>query len=128
MFTKTYRLLALKTTTPLELYRTKIDKEEYGEALELARHYSLDTDEVYQRQWMKSNASTNAILDYLSKIKKRSWVLPQCLDRVPSDIVAAKKLLLYGLKGTNLDTLTHIAKGKKNLYSKFVSRKIQNMK
>lgn len=46
-----------------------------------------------------------------SKIKKRSWVLHECLERVPENVDAAKELLQYGLKGTDLEALVAIGQG-----------------
>ncbi|XP_059585522.1 NBAS subunit of NRZ tethering complex isoform X2 [Alligator mississippiensis] len=109
--TKNYRLVSLRSTTPEELYQRKIDNEEYGEALSLAQTYGLDSDLVYQRQWRKSTVNIASIQDYLSKIKKRSWVLHECLERVPENVDAAKELLQYGLKGTDLEALIAIGKG-----------------
>ncbi|XP_071999707.1 NBAS subunit of NRZ tethering complex isoform X2 [Engystomops pustulosus] len=109
--TKTYRLVSLRSTTPEELYQRKIDNEEYGEALSLAHAYGLDTDLVYQRQWRKSAVNVATIQDYLSKIKKRSWVLHECLERVPENVDAAKELLMFGLKGTDLEALVAIGNG-----------------
>lgn len=105
---KNYRLVSLRSTTPEELYQRKIDNEEYGEALSLARAYNLDSDLVYQRQWRKSTVSIASIQDYLSKIRKRSWVLHECVERVPENVDAAKELLQYGLKGTDLEALLAI--------------------
>ena len=45
---RTYRMLALVSTSPEELYNRKILLEEYGEAIMLAQHYGLDTDSVYR--------------------------------------------------------------------------------
>ncbi|KAK4823567.1 hypothetical protein QYF61_003571 [Mycteria americana] len=109
--TKNFRLVSLRSTTPEELYQRKIDNEEYGEALSLAQTYGLDSDLVYQRQWRKSAVNVASIQDYLSKIKKRTWVLHECLERVPENVDAAKKLLQYGLKGTDLEALVAIGKG-----------------
>ncbi|KAM4772461.1 NBAS subunit of NRZ tethering complex [Rhinophrynus dorsalis] len=109
--TKNYRLVSLRSTTPEELYQRKIDNEEYGEALSLAQAYGLDTDLVYQRQWRKSAVNIATIQDYLSKIKKRSWVLHECVERVPENVDAAKELLMFGLKGTDLEALVAIGKG-----------------
>ncbi|CAG09076.1 unnamed protein product, partial [Tetraodon nigroviridis] len=106
--TKNYRLVSLRSTTPEELYQRKIDSEEYGEALSLAQAYNLDSDLVYQRQWRKSPVSIASIQDYLSKIRKRSWVLHECVERVPENVDAAKELLQYGLKGTDLEALIAI--------------------
>uniref|UniRef100_A0A8C0HG56 NBAS subunit of NRZ tethering complex n=1 Tax=Chelonoidis abingdonii TaxID=106734 RepID=A0A8C0HG56_CHEAB len=109
--TKNYRLVSLRSTTPEELYQRKIDNEEYGEALSLAQAYGLDSDLVYQRQWRKSTVNMASIQDYLSKIKKWSWVLHECLERVPENVDAAKELLQYGLKGTDLEAFIAIGKG-----------------
>ncbi|XP_059972902.1 NBAS subunit of NRZ tethering complex isoform X2 [Mesoplodon densirostris] len=109
--TKNYRLVSLRSTTPEELYQRKIESEEYEEALSLAQTYGLDTDLVYQRQWRKSAVNIASIQNYLSKIKKRSWVLHECLERVPENVDAAKELLQYGLKGTDLEALLAIGKG-----------------
>ncbi|XP_041831827.1 neuroblastoma-amplified sequence isoform X2 [Melanotaenia boesemani] len=105
---KNYHLVSLRSTTPEELYQRKIDNEEYGEALSLAQAYNLDSDLVYQRQWRKSTVSIASIQDYLSKIRKRSWVLHECVERVPENVDAAKELLQYGLKGTDLEALIAI--------------------
>ncbi|XP_034017552.1 neuroblastoma-amplified sequence isoform X2 [Thalassophryne amazonica] len=108
---KNYRLVSLRSTTPEELYQRKIDNEEYGEALSLAQAYNLDSDLVYQRQWRKSTVSIASIQDYLSKIRKRSWVLHECVERVPENVDAAKELLQYGLKGTDLEALIVFGNG-----------------
>ena len=57
---------------------------------------------MYQRQWRNAPASIASIHDYLSKVTKRNWLLRECLERVPNDIDAARELLLYGLKNTDL--------------------------
>lgn len=44
---------------------TKIENEEYEEALSLAHTYGLDTDLVYQRQWRKSAVNIASIQNYL---------------------------------------------------------------
>ncbi|XP_047117537.1 NBAS subunit of NRZ tethering complex-like isoform X2 [Schistocerca piceifrons] len=108
---RTYRLLGLKSTTPEELYARKIDNEEYGEALALAKAYNLDCDLVYQRQWRNSSVSIATIHDYLSKITKRSWVLRECIERVPESFAAARELLEFGLKGINLETVVAVGEG-----------------
>ncbi|XP_033611926.1 neuroblastoma-amplified sequence isoform X1 [Fukomys damarensis] len=108
---KNYRLVSLRSTTPEELYQRKIESEEYEEALSLAHTYGLDTDLVYQRQWRKSAVNVASIQNYLSKIKKRSWVLHECLERVPENVEAAKELLQYGLKGTDLEALLALGRG-----------------
>ncbi|XP_069137324.1 NBAS subunit of NRZ tethering complex-like [Argopecten irradians] len=111
MVNRIYRLVHLKSTTPEELYTRKIELEEYGVALGLAKAYNLDSDKVYQRQWRKSEVSKASIQDYLSKIKKRGWVLHECLERMPENIDAMKELLEFGLRGTDLQALIAIGKG-----------------
>lgn len=39
---------------------------------------------------------------------KRSWVLHECLERVPSNFDAMHELLKYGLRGTDLEALVAI--------------------
>ena len=68
--------------------------------------FSLDCDMVYQRQWHTTPMTLVSIQDYLYKIKKRSWVIQECLTRIPEDFDAARELLLYGLRGTELDVST----------------------
>ena len=55
---------------------------------------------VYERQWKLSNMSVAAISDYLGKVKRRSLVLKECLNTVPSDVGAVRELLNYGLLET----------------------------
>ena len=74
----------------------------------LARAYGLDCDLVYQRQWRNAPATIASIHDYLSKVSKRNWVLRECLERVPNDVDAARELLLYGLKNTDLDVVADV--------------------
>ncbi|XP_069692436.1 NBAS subunit of NRZ tethering complex-like isoform X2 [Periplaneta americana] len=107
---RTYRLLGLKSTTPEELYARKIDNEEYGEALALAKAYNLDCDLVYQQQWRNSKVSIATIHDYLSKVTKRSWVLKECVERVPETFSAARELLQFGLDGTCIETFLAVGK------------------
>lgn len=57
------------------------------------------------------DASVLHFLCIQSKIKKRSWVLHECLERVPENVDAAKELLQYGLTGTDLEALLAIGRG-----------------
>ncbi|XP_035662778.1 neuroblastoma-amplified sequence-like [Branchiostoma floridae] len=100
-----YCLMSLRSTTPEELFERKLENEEYGEALSLAKAYGLDSNLVYQKQWHKHPVSISSIQDYLTKIQKRRWVLHECLERVPEDIDAARELLEYGLSRSDVDTL-----------------------
>lgn len=48
---------------------------------------------------------------FQSKIKKRSWVFHECLERIPYNIDAMRELLEFGLRGTDLQALTAIGQG-----------------
>lgn len=71
----------------------------------MAKTYNLDPDLVYQTQWRKSEFSVIAIQEHLSKVSKRSWVLNECVSRVPETLEATRELLNFGLRGANLETL-----------------------
>ncbi|PAA68002.1 hypothetical protein BOX15_Mlig011711g3, partial [Macrostomum lignano] len=106
-----YRIVCFKRTSPAELFQWKLDSDEYGEALLLARNYGLDTDLVYQRQWQMSLMTRSAIDDFLVRINKRHWVLHECLHRVPKDLDSARDLLEFGLRATDVDCFTAIGEG-----------------
>ena len=63
---------------------------------------------MYQRQWKNAPATVAAINDYLSKVTKRNWVLRECLERVPTDVDAARELLIYGLKNADLEEVVNV--------------------
>lgn len=63
---------------------------------------------MYQTQWRKSEFSVNDIQEHLSKVSKRSWVLNECVSRVPDSLEATRELLNFGLNGANLETLVAI--------------------
>ena len=90
--------MALQSTSPDDLYRKKIDDAEYGEAVMLARHYGLDCDPVYERQWRLSDHSTNAVADYLSKISDVSVVVAECSAVIPETAEAMEGLLKFGIR------------------------------
>ncbi len=92
------RLLFFQRTSPEELYQKKIDDQEYGEAIMLARHYGLDCDYVYERQWRLSKHDMHAVMDYLSKIKSRDVVLKECQTVVPDSAEAMEGLLAFGIR------------------------------
>ena len=123
-----YSILHIKSTTPEELFERKLNLEEYGEALQLAKSYNLDTDLVYQKQWRLKPITKSTIIDYLSKIKKRSWVLHECEERISPNIDTTKYLLDFGLQGTDLDILLAIKEKDDNkfIYSKAQIRKNNN--
>lgn len=111
-----FKLLHFLPTTPEELFQSKLNGEEYGEALQLAKRYDLDTDLVYQKQWRSKTMNKSSINDYLSKIKKRSWILHECIERVPDQIDSAKYLIEFGLRGTDIDALIAISEKDDNRY------------
>ncbi len=111
-----FSLLHFKSTTPEELFERKLNSEEYGEALQLAKSYNLDTDLVYQKQWRSKPITKATIMDYLSKIKKGSWILHECLTRVSSNIDTTKYLINFGLRGTDIDSLLYLQENDDNRY------------
>ena len=108
LVTKIYRIFSFRSTTPEALFKIKLQNEEYGEALILAKQFDLDSDLVHMRQWRKHAVSKASIQDYLRKISKRHWILRECLSRVSEDLDATKALLNYGLIGTELEVLIHL--------------------
>ncbi|KOB63233.1 putative neuroblastoma-amplified protein, partial [Operophtera brumata] len=107
---RVYRLLAVKSTTPSELFSRKIESGQYSEALKLAETFKLDSDLVYQQQWRKNPVSTDAIQKYLSKVSKKIWAVHQCVDRLPETLPAAKELLQFGLELTDQHIIEEINK------------------
>eukprot|EP00117_Sycon_ciliatum_P023048 scpid5108/ scgid19701/ Neuroblastoma-amplified sequence; Neuroblastoma-amplified gene protein homolog len=105
----TYRLFSLQSRTPEELFYRRITAEEYGEALRLAQCYGLDKDLVYQSQWNASSASPHTIQDYLAKISKHSWVLSECLQRIPDRYDTLMDLLNYGLLRTQSSAVLQLS-------------------
>ena len=97
-WTQELRLLYFQSTSPDDLYRKKIDDAEYGEAVMLARHYGLDCDPVYERQWRLSDHSTHAVADYLSKISEVSVVVAECSTVIPETAEAMEGLLKFGIR------------------------------
>jgi hypothetical protein len=93
-----YSLLSLSSTTPEELFKAKVESEEYGVALKIARLYGLDADPVFQRRFCQEPVSKNTIEDYLSKVQDPLWVLRECKDRLPKGIKSTKLLLEYGIQ------------------------------
>ena len=110
--TREYSLFQLEQTTPNRLYLRKIDDGEYGEALQVAYEYNLDTDLVYQRRWETSDFDQNAIEDFLRKITKRSYINEQVLNRIPDNLDNCRELLKFGLKGNDLPALVELANEK----------------
>ncbi|OUM61451.1 hypothetical protein PIROE2DRAFT_45215, partial [Piromyces sp. E2] len=103
-----YSLFILANTPPVEIFYHCINKMDFTGALDLAKKYDLDTDYVYQAQWLSNSVSEKTISDYLSKIKNTIWVIESCLDRIPSTPEDLLLLIEYGLNLTNLkDEVLH---------------------
>jgi len=97
-----YSLFILANTPPVEIFYHCIGNLDFKGALDLAEKYDLDTDYVYQAQWLSNSVSEKTISDYLSKIKNTIWVIESCLDRIPSTPEDLLLLIEYGLNLTNL--------------------------
>ncbi|KAF6217296.1 hypothetical protein GE061_001650 [Apolygus lucorum] len=100
---KIYRMIGVKSTTPEELFWRKIDSNEYSGALELAEEFGLNSDEVYKKLWRTSAVSSISITDNLSKIKNKSWVLNECVQRIPESFSGAEDLFKFGFNETSLN-------------------------
>jgi len=96
-----YSLFILTNTLPVDVFYHCIGNLDFKGALDLAKKYDLDTDYVYQAQWLSSNVTEKTIADYLSKIKNNIWAIESCLDRIPATPEDLLLLIEYGLKLTN---------------------------
>lgn len=94
--------------TPDELFAEKLMNDEYPEALEIASLYSLDTDPVYQKQWLKNPVTSETIGLYLAQVKNIKWSLTECLERLPETIESTRCLLEYGLSLTTLEKVIQV--------------------
>jgi len=102
-----YSLYILANTLPIDVFYHRIANLDFKGALDLAEKYKLDTDCVYQAQWLSSNVSEKSISDYLKKIKNNVWVIESCLDRIPSTPEDLLLLINYGLSLTDLKNEVH---------------------
>ena len=92
---QSWRLLTIDERTPEEMFTKYLDTKCWDEALELANVYGLDTNAIYKKKWFalvddlcKHNVSSNsksvgisasAIIETLSSISDRKWVVAECL-------------------------------------------------
>ncbi|OUM69011.1 hypothetical protein PIROE2DRAFT_38588, partial [Piromyces sp. E2] len=97
-----YSLFILANTLPIDVFYHRINNLDFTGALELAKRYDLDTDFVYQAQWLSNNVTEKTISEYLSKIKNNIWVIESCLDRIPLTPEDLLLLIEYGLKLTDI--------------------------
>ncbi|GAU94122.1 hypothetical protein RvY_05951 [Ramazzottius varieornatus] len=97
-----FKLHCFKAASPLEMFNRKLQHEEYGEALLIAQRFNLDADVVYQRRWMTNRITKDTIAEFLMKVKDVSWVLRECLERVPDSPDVVRQLLHLGLSLTDL--------------------------
>ncbi len=107
----TYRLLYFQSTSPEELFQKKIEEEEYGEAVVLARHFGLNCDRVYVEQWRASNHSAVAAQDYLSKVEAPLAALRECACAVPATAEACRSLLSFGLARAEMELVSENGEG-----------------
>ena len=90
------------------MYLRMIDSGDFGNALQTAHSFDLDPDLVYQRRWETSDFGKHAVTDFLSKIKKRSYILQQCFLQIPENLDDCRYLIDFGLQGTDLPTLKEL--------------------
>ncbi|XAR52173.1 hypothetical protein NMG60_11020103 [Bertholletia excelsa] len=96
-----WTLLSFSKRSVSEMYNVLISRQMYEAALDFAKRYGLDTDEVYKSQWLHSVQGTNDINMFLSVIKDTTFVLNECVDRVGPTEDAMRALIEHGLDLTN---------------------------
>lgn len=97
---KGWRLSSLVERSKDEMFIIKIKEGNYVAAMQLARKYGLDVDEVYKARWAMSDFGKLAVSENLTKLCDRKWVVRECLTRVCPTQEAMTSLLVYGLVET----------------------------
>ncbi|KAF2074223.1 hypothetical protein CYY_004469 [Polysphondylium violaceum] len=95
------RIVKFQSTTPEQLFKTKVSQKEYGNALLIAEHYGLDKDLVHQKRWIRQLVSQESIHLFLSKVQDINWVLWSSHIRVPLNFDSTKLLLQFALDKTS---------------------------
>ncbi|CAN6709321.1 unnamed protein product [Malus baccata var. baccata] len=96
-----WSLVSFSERSIREMYNILIRNEKYQAALDFAACHGLDKDEVVKSQWLQSSQGTKEISTFLSKIKDKTFVLSECVDKVGPTEDAVRALLVYGLNLTN---------------------------
>lgn len=97
---KEWRLSSLVEHSREEMFHIMIKDGDYTAALQLARKFGLDVDEVYKARWAMSDYGRVSLHENLDKLQDRKWVVKECLTRVCSAQEAMNSLLVYGLMET----------------------------
>ncbi|XP_068649778.1 MAG2-interacting protein 2 isoform X2 [Aristolochia californica] len=84
-----------------EIYSILVSKKQFQAALDFANHHKLDMDEVFKSQWLSSDQGPNEIILYLSKVKDKSFVLSECLNKLGPTEEAVKASIAHGLHITD---------------------------
>lgn len=107
---QSWRLITIDERTPQEMFAKYLDTKCWDEALELANLYGLDTNALYKKKWFalvddlnkysgngssSKNAgfTSSAVIEALSFISDRKWVVVECLLRVAPTYEIQKMLL-----------------------------------
>ncbi|KAB2598829.1 hypothetical protein D8674_001749 [Pyrus ussuriensis x Pyrus communis] len=96
-----WSLVSFSERSIREMYNILIRNEKYQAALDFADCHGLDKDEVVKSQWLQSSQGTKEISTFLSKIKDKTFLLSECVDKVGPTEDAVRTLLAYGLNLTN---------------------------
>eukprot|EP01134_Creolimax_fragrantissima_P000130 CFRG0130T1 len=107
------RLGVVSHVTPDELLAARVQGKQFDAALTLASVYGLNTDVVYQQQWMDScGVDPLAMSRYLDNISDIEWVLNECATVVLETVDRCRDLLHYGFGLTHdantMDAQTNI--------------------
>lgn len=90
-----FQIVEDKILLPEELLEQLLGEGKLDEALEVCHTYNLDSDPVYQALWLHSEFTSSCVYEYLTKVGNKTWVLEECLNRVPDDLEGTRTLLNF---------------------------------
>ncbi|GBG25347.1 Neuroblastoma-amplified sequence [Hondaea fermentalgiana] len=94
-----YRLSALVSRSPQELYEHHLARKDFAQAEELATTFALDLDLLAKARWEHAPVrSVEAIHELLGAVRDLDWVLDCCVNQLPHTEAATRALLAHGLE------------------------------
>ncbi|KAL9642816.1 hypothetical protein ABK040_009891 [Willaertia magna] len=95
-----YKLFYFWEKLPQLEFQRKVDEGEFEEALELAKIYNINSDDIFKKMWKRQKVTLESI-EKLASITDTKWVLNECLTKVTGSIDTMKALLQYGIVATD---------------------------
>ena len=100
---QTFQITSVLWLTPEQYLNRKLALKEYSKAVEIAQKYGLDSDRIYQTQFLESMGVSHKYrtpnVAFLNPIGDLKWVADQCL--MPQSSVESTRVMLeYGLNMT----------------------------